>query len=109
MLDFYVTKYYDTDTLCVNNNNLDYLKNIKNMNCNFTKKYALTESIFMFANDAAWPSDNECNYNENSSKNNADFVLCFDNDELVGICMVLLKDVLADDEICVTYGWNYWS
>ena len=108
LLDFFLPSSFSDDAICINNDKVDLLKNIVMNKCDNKKKYVIVDSLYMLANDAAWPSINECEYNDNTCKNNADFVLKFQNGELVGICLILLNDIGKDAEICVTYGWNFW-
>lgn len=108
LLDFFVPEYFSEDTICINDNKVDLLKNVQIDESCEGKRYVIVNSIYMFANDAAWPCDDELNYNDRTSKNNADFVLKFEKKKLIGICLILLRDVDQDEEICVTYGWNFW-
>lgn len=106
LLDFFVPESFSDDTICINDDKVDLLKNV--LIKNNKKRYAIVDSLYMFANDAAWPSVNEDDYNDKTSNNNADFVLKFNDGKMIGICLIMLKDTLKDSEICVTYGWDFW-
>lgn len=108
LLDFFVPNSFSHDTICINNDKVDFLKNVVMNKCDNKKRYAIVDSLYMLANDAAWPSMNESDYNNKTCKNNADFVLKFQDGELVGICLILLNDICKNVEICVTYGWDFW-
>ena len=43
-----------------------------------------------------------------SDKNNAEFVLRFENNRLQGISLLILKDIDENEEVCVTYGYEFW-
>ena len=107
LLDFYLPSGFDSDSKCINDNKIELLKNVKFKNDGM-KKYASTSSIFMFANDAAWPASNSSEYDYKTKNNNAEFVLCFENQEICGISLLTLKDIQCNSEICVTYGHDFW-
>ena len=64
----------------------------------------------MKANDLAWESRiSERQYHENSARNKLDLVLGFERGRIVGVLAHVNRAILADEEVGVTYGWDYWT
>lgn len=108
LLDFFLPLDFDENDSCINDKKVDKLINIVPHSADMKKHYAVTSSIFMYANDAAWPATSAYDYSTKCSRNNAEFVLTFENNRLRGISLLLLKDVREDEEICVSYGYDFW-
>lgn len=64
----------------------------------------------MVANDAAWPARTVRQYERRCLARNAlEFVLSFDAAGVVnGVCAHFTRSVDEGDEVCVTYGWDFW-
>ena len=112
LLDYFIDPSLET-LFCISDNKLTSLLTRDIDPLFFHKKYALISSNFMRSNDGGWPATCEASYNANcDTYNNAEFILNFHDDQgrqkLTGICLLLTKDVHANEEILTTYGWSFW-
>lgn len=113
-LNFFVADGMDPASPCVFDNRVTRLDRVwsRLARSAFVPSYVLAPSSdpLMIANDAGWPARNEGEYESQCiAKNTLEFVLSFDSAGLVdGVFGYFNRDVFQDEEICVTYGWNFW-
>ena len=113
-LNFFVSDDMDPDSPCVFDNRVTRIDRVwsRLAPSAFVPHYVLAPSSdpLMIANDAGWPAPNEAEYEAQCSANNTlEFVLSFGSTGLVdGVFGYFNRDVLPNEEICVTYGWNFW-
>ena len=113
-LNFFVLRDSNLDTPCVFDQKMYTLGDVWSRihPTAFTPVYVICRQscALMKANDAGWPARTRQQYDTRCCANTLEFILSFDANGCVnGICGFFNSNVRKGDEICATYGWEYWT
>ncbi len=75
------------------------------------EKFYHCNDIFMKANDLAWqPGLSEAEYEKRMHLNKMDLILNFDSHgQIDGSYVHVNEDIKKNDEVGITYGYDYWK
>lgn len=79
----------------------------------FEEKYVISSDISMYANDMAWPSHSESEYEHScDQKNNIELMLVLgkgDRKNINGVVCRITNEIYAGEECGNTYGYEFWK
>ena len=113
VLDYYVYEHASADTICLSEDEVTLLCNIKVARSEFKKRYVHVKRShpIMKMNDLAFRAGilNQTEYAERLSKNAVEFILCFKDHKIIAVKAFVTRNIMKGEEIGMTYGIDYWN